>query len=52
MCQEEVCLYYGTCLSSRNAYHCNCIAGLTGRNCEIGSYYKFTNNNMIKLLKI
>lgn len=33
-CQQVVCERGGTCVDLLNDYHCQCVAGYTGRRCE------------------
>lgn len=36
-CASNPCLNGGTCIDSQASYNCDCIQGLTGNNCQIGS---------------
>jgi len=34
-CESNPCQYNGTCRDAVNGYRCECIAGITGSNCEV-----------------
>ena len=38
-CNNTTCKNGGTCLNLLRGYHCTCVAGYTGENCEIGLYF-------------
>ena len=35
-CESRPCMNNGTCIDGLNNYNCQCEAGYTGLNCEIG----------------
>lgn len=37
-CLPYPCQNNGTCTDLVNDYHCNCVAGFNGRNCENSKY--------------
>ena len=41
-CNNTICKNNGTCLNLLEGYHCTCVAGYTGENCEIGLYFSIS----------
>ena len=37
-CESRPCMNNGICIDEVNKYNCQCMAGYTGLNCEIGKY--------------
>ena len=37
-CESRPCMNNGKCIDEVNKYNCQCMAGYTGLNCEIGKY--------------
>ena len=44
-CAGQPCQNGGNCTDELNDFHCDCVAGYTGKNCSIGE-----ENDMIVLL--
>ena len=39
-CNPEPCQNNGTCTDLVNDYHCDCVAGFNGTNCDISKHYQ------------
>lgn len=47
-CSSSPCLHDGTCiLDSSHTYHCACLGGYTGKNCEHGEFQTGSNQRML-----
>ena len=46
-CSSDPCINGGSCSDEVNAHSCDCVAGYTGEDCEIGMCY--TTNTLLTL---
>ncbi len=44
-CHSNPCQYGGTCTDQIGGYHCTCLAGFTGTECQTGEFYVGHSSN-------
>lgn len=47
-CRPDPCQNNGTCTDLVNDYHCDCVAGFNGTNCENSKYLKCIRSSSMK----